>query len=384
VINVLNGNRPQPEALGYDESSKINTANINLFLGNEAIAVDVGLEVIKQTKKQTHDVRSVIEDFTAWEVRVGAMFQYTSHYSVLNLDAVASDSAFLDGSSETRGVYLQKNAVDFVIANANLEGFYTGIRTDRALPGLTAEESPDIWQYVFIDNNIVGAVEDLNRTTPSDRFLTSSQLQSDEVRLELHGSDIPVTGGTFTIDADKIDSLGRTQFGPDWDPTIHKLPSFLSALREHGYWTDDEGRNLTYLEYYAADRVTGNLIKQRVVVEISDDLNFQDGRFGEIAYNGAWEPNNAAPIGVDDFVTISAGETVAIDVLANDRDPDGDTLIVESFQSTRGHVTVNDEGGLTYWADQHWTGTDVITYWVQDTLGNITEAELTVTVVPEI
>ena len=123
-----------------------------------------------------------------------------------------------------------------------------------------------------------------------------------------------------------------------------------------------------------------------MVVEIAESLKFKDGNFGagKVQYNGVWDPDNQAPIGVDDYATVTVGEAISVDVIANDSDPDGDRIFVESFQSTRGHVVVNDEGGLTYRADEHWTGTDVITYWVQDTLGNITEAELVVTVVPEV
>ena len=42
-------------------------------------------------------------------------------------------------------------------------------------------------------------------------------------------------------------------------------------------------------------------------------------------------PGNTAPVARADFAAIRAGETVLIDVLANDSDPDGDPLTIDSF-----------------------------------------------------
>jgi hypothetical protein len=91
-------------------------------------------------------------------------------------------------------------------------------------------------------------------------------------------------------------------------------------------------------------------------------------------------PVNYPPVAVDDSDTTRADTSVTIDVLSNDSDIDGDTLIVDSVtQGTSGSVT-NNGNDVTYTPDPYFTGTDSFTYTVSDGNGGTDIATVTVTV----
>ena len=104
----------QPGKLRYQDEIYIDKPNIELFKGNVAVGAERGLEVIKHGPRQGHDVRSMIEDFTAWESQTGVHLEYTGHYTLTNLDLVGpSDEALRPHYSA--GVRISRNAFDIVV-----------------------------------------------------------------------------------------------------------------------------------------------------------------------------------------------------------------------------------------------------------------------------
>uniref|UniRef100_UPI0021DA78A7 retention module-containing protein n=1 Tax=Pseudomonas sp. RIT-PI-AD TaxID=3035294 RepID=UPI0021DA78A7 len=59
-------------------------------------------------------------------------------------------------------------------------------------------------------------------------------------------------------------------------------------------------------------------------------------------------PANAAPIATADNASTAIDTPVTVNVLANDRDPDGDALTVTGARADHGSVTVNANGTLSY------------------------------------
>jgi VCBS repeat-containing protein len=101
---------------------------------------------------------------------------------------------------------------------------------------------------------------------------------------------------------------------------------------------------------------------------------------------------NDPPVAVDDFCPrpdcpdspdpLPQGEPVTIDVLANDTDADDphDALtVVEFTQGSRGTVTTNDDGTLTYWPNSSFKGTDTFDYTISDGRGGEATAAVTIT-----
>ena len=89
------------------------------------------------------------------------------------------------------------------------------------------------------------------------------------------------------------------------------------------------------------------------------------------------------PVANDDTAAVEVGNAITIDVLANDIDADGDTLLVESadFVSANGGTIANNgDGTLTYTPAALFIGEDTFDYVVSDGDGPTDTATVTVTV----
>ncbi len=92
---------------------------------------------------------------------------------------------------------------------------------------------------------------------------------------------------------------------------------------------------------------------------------------------------NDTPVAVNDTASVDEDETVDIDVLANDTGlGDGPVVVTIATPPTRGMVTVNPDGSITYTPDPDATGTDTFTYTVTDLDGQTATATVTVTIDP--
>ncbi|MDR2016117.1 MAG: OmpA family protein [Burkholderiales bacterium] len=87
---------------------------------------------------------------------------------------------------------------------------------------------------------------------------------------------------------------------------------------------------------------------------------------------------NQPPVAVNDYAIAGYNQPVDIDVLANDYDPDGDTLTIVSFTQPR-HGTVMQNGDiLTYRAHDGFIGYDSFQYTITDGYGGYATATVTV------
>lgn len=72
---------------------------------------------------------------------------------------------------------------------------------------------------------------------------------------------------------------------------------------------------------------------------------------------------------------------ITIDVLANDSDPNGETLTVTEVKpATRGQVTINNDGTITYTPDSGFVATDNFSYTIADSQGNTNNGFVSVNV----
>jgi len=91
---------------------------------------------------------------------------------------------------------------------------------------------------------------------------------------------------------------------------------------------------------------------------------------------------NDAPIANNDSATTDEDVEVTINVLENDTDDDGDTLVIDSATATSGTVTINQDYTLTYSPNQDFFGDDTINYTISDGNGESDSATVAVTVNP--
>jgi hypothetical protein len=92
---------------------------------------------------------------------------------------------------------------------------------------------------------------------------------------------------------------------------------------------------------------------------------------------------NLPPVAVANTVSISAGTSATIAVLANDSDPYGYALTISSVtQGAHGTVTISGTS-VTYTPAADFVGTDSFTYTITDGYGHFATAPVTVAVLPD-
>ena len=79
---------------------------------------------------------------------------------------------------------------------------------------------------------------------------------------------------------------------------------------------------------------------------------------------------------------VEDGALAAIDVLSAASDPDGDTLTVPTASASNGSVAIDPDGTLAYTPDPDFSGTDTITYTIEDGNGGTVTGTVDVTVTP--
>ncbi|TLH58754.1 hypothetical protein C1S81_11560 [Mycolicibacterium neoaurum] len=75
---------------------------------------------------------------------------------------------------------------------------------------------------------------------------------------------------------------------------------------------------------------------------------------------------NTPPTAVDDHVSTAEDTAVAIDVIANDSDPEGDSLHLTAISSAGHGIVVINGNTVTYTPSPDWNGTDTFTYTITD------------------
>jgi hypothetical protein len=94
---------------------------------------------------------------------------------------------------------------------------------------------------------------------------------------------------------------------------------------------------------------------------------------------------NAAPTANADSAVTSKARAVVINVLANDTDPEGDSLSVTRIISepSLGRTSVNADGTITYTHNPGPVGADSFVYEISDGRGNLATGTVTVTILRE-
>ena len=162
--------------------------------------------------------------------------------------------------------------------------------------------------------------------------------------------------------------------------------------------TDENGDDLVVQNVEAARSGSVRLVNGRVLYTppstvASDTFRYtvSDGRGGTdstsvtIGVRDPDDPNPNNPVVENEYVTMSAGETIIIKVLENDSDADGDILSLDQVTSGSQGSTrkvADDDGNLNwveYTALPTATGTDVFYYGVPDGRGGNGSGKVTIT-----
>ncbi len=134
----------------------------------------------------------------------------------------------------------------------------------------------------------------------------------------------------------------------------------------------------------------GNVIYSPAAGFIGNDsfpYTISDGHGGSATgtvsvYVSPPSPPNQPPVANADSASVIAGQSVTINVLANDSDPDYDPLTVMAIGTRPGSGTaaINADNTITYTANAGTTGSDYFTYTVSDGRGGTATAGVTITI----
>jgi len=184
-------------------------------------------------------------------------------------------------------------------------------------------------------------------------------------------NDAPVTDSfeppsPVSIEAGSTETFGVWCSDPDGDALVHAWKIDGAAV----------GISDNLLDYNPVEADAG---AHTIEVLVSD------GQGGSVA--NTWNvtvtvpaPPNTPPVATDDATATDEDAAVAIDVLANDSDADGDALSVLSVTQPAHGAVVNNGDNVTYTPDANFNGTDGFTCTITDGNGGEDTATVTVTV----
>ena len=177
----------------------------------------------------------------------------------------------------------------------------------------------------------------------------------------------------------------------DSDTTDEDTPVTVAVLDND---TDIDGDTLTVTD--ATDPANGSIVvnadgtitytpnadfngTDTFTYQVCDPDNACDTATVEITIN----PINDGPVATNDSDTTDEDTPVAIPILGNDSDPDGDTLTVtDATDPANGSVVINADGTITYTPGADFNGIDTFDYTISDGNGGTDTATVIVTVLP--
>ena len=129
------------------------------------------------------------------------------------------------------------------------------------------------------------------------------------------------------------------------------------------------------------------MIDQRGLARIVDEPAVLNAPAGDGTDIGAFElPLNRPPVAVDDSYSQYGSDalldvTAANGVLANDSDPDDNTLLATLVsEPSHGTLTMNPDGSFSYQPDDGFVGADSFTYTADDPIADSVAATVTITI----
>uniref|UniRef100_UPI003CFE5BED type I secretion C-terminal target domain-containing protein n=1 Tax=Agarivorans sp. TaxID=1872412 RepID=UPI003CFE5BED len=198
------------------------------------------------------------------------------------------------------------------------------------------------------------------------------------------GPSIEVVAQDVTEEAVSTDTVvaNFSSSDPEGDVQTYQLLN-----NDDGYFVlDGQQVKLTAAGVAAVNDDSLNLSELNISVEVT--ANGKSASDSDIA--NVIRVNEAPDAQNDDFSHLEAGQTVDLDLLANDSDPEGDGLSIQSIDGhalrpgfaqdivlAQGVVHVNEAGEFSFTANADASGGVAFSYVVQDSYGNQSSAQVT-------
>jgi len=290
------------------------------FSGNETFAAKAGLEVVKGNPNQGHDVHSVLENFTAWNVIEGAHLEYTSHYVLTGFDIIGRDPSE-NSPEDSIGIHFGNNVTDMSVVDAQIANFKTGIDLSKDLLG----QDVSLNQYSIVNPTFIGVENEYASFDPSlDEIVSSSDLSTQTPDLVLDHTLTYKDGnfhedpsvGVISISGTKTDSLGEIPFPAGTDNYDIGREEVIQLVHTNGFYTTSDGQDFFMLDLHFSDRVTGDIFVEKHPVLLDDNV-MAEPRFRGATFNGTRDLDGENDPTMDDaalWATITKGQLVLSEV----------------------------------------------------------------------
>jgi len=221
-------------------------------------------------------------------------------------------------------------------------------------------------------DEIIKAIEDSvdTKSDLTDKVSTNGRVNTNKAALSLdEGNSEPVANDdTAETDYETTVIIDVLSNDSDADSDTLTITSVSTPANGQAVISDNK------IEYTPNDGYSGT---DNFTYTVSDGKGGEDDATVTITVN---EPENSAPIAQDDSATVDEDNSVIIDVLANDSDPDGDAISIKSItEPENGKVEIVDNK-IEYTPNENFNGDDSFSYTVTDDKGNESVAKVAVKV----
>ncbi|WJH41457.1 Ig-like domain-containing protein [Aliirhizobium terrae] len=344
-----------------------------LTLSGSTISGDIAADASGPTGERVYTVRVTASD------GAGGTAVITFSYTVLNIPPVANDDAvttnedtpvdidILDNDTDPDGDAAEVIRVNNQVLTPNGAAVETTHGSVRLIENPDGSQflrfTPDAdyngqesFSYTIDDGN--GGLDTATVTVtvlPVNDTPTPTQPIPDRVRAD---------GQSFTYD---VADFFTDPDGDDLTFTITGLPAGLSYNAATGLIFGNIDRNASQ---------GGNNGVYTITITATDGTTSTPAQTFELTVT------NPGPTANNDTATVNEDTSITINPLANDTDPDGDTLTITAASAGNGSVTINADGTITYVPQLNFNGVDTIVYTISDGDGGVSTATIRVTVTP--
>ena len=354
----------------------IDAPNISQFTDNEVIASEVGFHITKPSPKEPHDVRSVLDNFTAWEVRNGIDITYTARYTVKG--GALYGARFESG---TTGVKFGHNTYDIAIAGTKISRFDYGVNLAKT----QSQTFTTDFRYTVAGAQfkLIGKSNYLYRNS-ADQILASVPPPAAATLAFKWGSGPVVPGNALYtyISGTKTDSSGSAPYPVATNEFLMKWTNYKEMTAQRGWYTikTSAQKAMVVPEFYS-DRLSGEIFQTSFIVTPNSYFSWPTTlKDGSPAYQGKLFPAAAPPTTRNDTASVAANGAVVISVLANDATNDGALLLSGFTHARNGNVYQRSDGRFEYTPFPDFTGADSFTYWARNREGFVSRATVQITV----
>lgn len=354
----------------------IEKPQIAQFTENEVIASKIGFHVVKTTPIEPHDIRSMLDNFTAWEVWRGVELTYTSRYTLANSLLIGAK-----GAAGSLGVQFATNTYDLAVVNTRIDGFDYGVNLSKKATRKFAQNNRYTLAGVTFSN--IGRFALLNQDA-SDQILTQTPAAK-PVSIAFNwgsGPAVPINGALYLyVKGVKSDSSGQTSYPIATDEFLISWTNFKNLAAERGWHTLTTGQKATVVPEFYSDRLTGEIFQTSFIVKPATKFPWPwKLNDGSPADQGVLDPKAGPPTANNDSVSVARNGSVRIAALANDRANDGKLSPAGFTFARNGNVQQLADGSFQYAPYPDFAGQDQFNYWIRNRQGVVARATVAVTV----